>query len=96
MSIVEDGAAAAAAQVAADTGLVGAGNSFRQASCPPSTHDADSSSSNESEGEILKARRMRKEKMKAKIEKKAEKLMMKRIKEEKREAFFLRVTSSSS
>jgi hypothetical protein len=85
LSIVGDGAAAAAiiaAQVDAGTGLDGARNSFGQTSHSPSIHDADSSSSDESEGEISEARRRKKEKMKAKIEKKAEKLMMKRIKKE--------------
>ena len=52
-----------------------------------SIHDAassdDSSSSDEDEGEMSKARRSRKEKMKAKIEKKARNLMKQRIKEEK-------------
>ena len=42
----------------------------------------DSSSSDEDEGEMLEARRRRKEKMNTKIEKKARKLMKKRIKEE--------------
>jgi hypothetical protein len=85
MSIVGDGAYAAAtvaAQVDAGTGLDCAGNPFRQASHPPSIYHANSSSSDESEGETTEARRRRKEKMKAKIEKKTEKLMMKRIKEE--------------
>ena len=43
----------------------------------------DSSSSDEDEGEMSEAWRRRKEKMNAKIEKKARKLMKKRIKEEK-------------
>jgi len=53
---------------------------------PPSIHDAassDESNSSEDEGEMSEARRMRKEKMKEKIEKKARKLMKQRIKEEK-------------
>jgi hypothetical protein len=54
----------------------GAGNPFGQTSSPPSIHDADSSSIDESKSETSKVRR-RKEKMKAKIEKKAEKLMRK-------------------
>jgi hypothetical protein len=85
MSIIRDGAdtaATVAAQVDAGTGLDGAGNPFGQTSHSPSIHDADSSSSDENEGETSEARRRRKEKMKAKIEKKAEKLMRKRIKEE--------------
>jgi len=52
---------------------------------PPSIHDLssdESNSSDEDEGEMSDARRRRKEKMKAKIEKKARKLMKKRIKEE--------------
>jgi hypothetical protein len=65
-----DATATAAAQV-------GAGNPFGQTSHPPSIHDAGSSSSDESDGETSKVRRRRKEKMKAKIEKKAEKLMIK-------------------
>jgi hypothetical protein len=86
MSIVgygADAAATIAAQVDASIGLDGAGNPFGQKSRSPSIHDADSSSSDESEGGILEARRRRKEKMKAKIEKKAENLMTKRIKEER-------------
>ena len=60
---------------------------------PPCTHYAvsseESSPSDEGEGEMLEARRRRKEKMKAKIEKKARKLMKKRIKEErKKHPFF--------
>ena len=54
---------------------------------PPCTHYAvsseESSSSDEDEGEMSEARRRRKENMKEKIEKKARKLMKKRIKEEK-------------
>jgi hypothetical protein len=90
MSIVGDGAdaiATVAAQVNAGTGLDGAENPFgpRRSS---SIYDADLSSSDESEGETSEARR-RKEKMKAKIEKKADKLMMERIKEEsKKHPFF--------
>jgi hypothetical protein len=75
-------AATVTAQVDAGTELDGAGNPFGQTSRSPSIHDADSSSNDESKGETLEAIRRRKEKMKAKIEKKAEKLMMKRIKEE--------------
>jgi hypothetical protein len=85
MSIVGDGADAAAtvaAQVDAGIGLDGAGKPFRQTSRSPTIHDTDSSSSDKSNGETSGARRRRKKKMKAKIEKKAEKLMMKRIKEE--------------
>jgi hypothetical protein len=84
MFIVRDGAdaaATAAAQIDAGTGEDGARNPFGQASHLPSIHDADSSSSGESEGETSEAKRRRKEKMKTKIEKKAEKLMRKRIKE---------------
>jgi hypothetical protein len=54
MSIVRDGANAAAtiaAQVDAGTELDGAGNRFGQTRCSPSIHDADSSSSDESEGD---------------------------------------------
>ena len=43
----------------------------------------ESSSSEENEGEMSEARRRRKEKMNAKIEKRARKLMKKRVKEEK-------------
>jgi hypothetical protein len=85
MSIVGDDAdtvATVTAQIDAGTGLDSVGNPFRQTSCPPSIHDADSSSSDESEGETSEAKRRRKENMKEKIEKKAKKLMMKRIKEE--------------
>jgi hypothetical protein len=61
-------------------------NPFSQTSHPLSIHGSisseDSSSSDEGEGEDLVTRRRRKEKMKAKIEKKAKKLMKKRIKEE--------------
>jgi hypothetical protein len=85
MSIVGDGADAAATvvdQVNSGTGLDGAGNPFGQTSRSSSIHDADSSSSDESKGETLEARRRKKEKMKAEIENKAEKLMMMQIKEE--------------
>jgi hypothetical protein len=85
MSIARDGAEAVttvAAQIDAGSGLDGAGNPFGQTSCSPSIHDANSSSSDESKGETSEVRRRRKEKMQAKIKKKAEKLMMKRIKEE--------------
>jgi hypothetical protein len=85
MSIVGDGAdvtATAATQVDAGTGFNGAGNPFGQTSHPPSIYLQDSSSSDESEGETSEARRRRKEKMMAKIEKKAEKLMRKRLMEE--------------
>jgi hypothetical protein len=94
MSLVGDGADAAAtvaAQVDAGIGLDGARNPFGQTSRPPSIHDADSSSSDKSKGEIWEARRRRKEKMKAKIEKKAKKLMMKRIKEESEKHPFFRL-----
>jgi hypothetical protein len=61
-------------------------NLFNQTSRPPSIHGSisseDSSSSDKGEGEDLEARRRRKEKMKTKIDKKAKKLMKKRIKEE--------------
>jgi hypothetical protein len=85
MSIVGDGAdtaTTAAAQVDAGTGFDGAGNPFGQTSHPSSIYNQDLSSSDESEDETSEARRRRKEKMKAKIEKKAEKLMWKRLKEE--------------
>jgi hypothetical protein len=94
MSIVGDGADAAPtviAQVDAGIRLDGAKNPFGQTCHSPSIHDADSSSSDESEGETSEARRRRKEKMKAKIEKKAEKLMMKRIKEESEKHPFYRL-----
>jgi hypothetical protein len=89
MSQIGDGANAiknATTQAAADLGLGGsAGNPLCQGSHPPSirvsTSNDDSSSSDEGEGELSEARR-RKEKMKAKIEKKAKKMMRKRIKEE--------------
>jgi hypothetical protein len=59
-------------------------NPFSQISRSPSIHGSisskDSSSCDEGEGEDLEARIIRKEKMKAKIEKKAKKLMKKRIK----------------
>jgi hypothetical protein len=91
MSQIGDGTAdvskAAAAQATAGLGLGGSTmNPFSQTSRPPSIHGSisseDSSSSDEGEGEDLEARRRRKEKMKAKIEKKAKKLMKKRIKKE--------------
>jgi hypothetical protein len=70
------------AQASGGLGLEGgSGKPADQTSRPPSIHDEDSSSSDESERETSEARR-RKEKMKAKIEKKAGKLMRKRIKEE--------------
>jgi hypothetical protein len=99
MSIVGDGAdavATVAAQIDAGTGLDGAGNPFGQTSRSPSIHDADASSSDECESKTSEARRRRKEKMKAKIEKKAEKLMMKRIKEESEKHPFVQITSNSS
>jgi hypothetical protein len=85
MSIVGDGADAtttAAAQVDAGTGIDGAGNPFGQTSRPPSIYNQGSSSSDESKGETSEARRRIKEKMKARVKKKAEKLMRKRLKEE--------------
>jgi hypothetical protein len=91
MSQVGDGTAdvteIAVAQATAGLGLEGSTvNPFIQTSCQPSIHGSisseDSSSSDEGEGEDLEARRRGKEKMKAKIEKKAKKLMKKRIKEE--------------
>ena len=56
----------------------------------------ESSSSEENEGEMSEARRRRKEKMNAKIEKRARKLMKKRVKEEKEKTSLLRNVSSSS
>uniref|UniRef100_K3ZMI5 CCHC-type domain-containing protein n=1 Tax=Setaria italica TaxID=4555 RepID=K3ZMI5_SETIT len=80
----------AAATVVGATTSLGASNVYPfsqlSRSRPPSVHVAsssdDSSSSDELEGEDLEAKKRRKEKMKAKIEKKAIKLMKKRIKEE--------------
>uniref|UniRef100_K4AJQ3 Uncharacterized protein n=1 Tax=Setaria italica TaxID=4555 RepID=K4AJQ3_SETIT len=93
MSHSGDGAAttaAAAATVVGTTTSHGGGyvNPFSQfqRSRPLSIHIAsssdDSSSSNEIEGEDLNAKKRRKEKVKAKIKKRANKLMKKRIKEE--------------
>jgi hypothetical protein len=98
MSIVGDGAEAAttvAAQIDAGTRLDGVGNPFEQTSRSLSIYDADSSSIDKSKGETSEARRRRKEKMKAKIEKKAEKLMMKRIKEESEKHPFFRLNQVS-
>ena len=64
-----------------NTGAAGCSYNPFSGSQPPSIHDA--ASSDEDEGEMSKARRSRKEKMKAKIEKKARNLMKQRIKEEK-------------
>jgi hypothetical protein len=67
----------------------GSGKPTGQTSRPPSIHDGDSSSSDESEGETSEARRRRKAKMEAKIEKKVKKLMRKTTKEEsKKHPFF--------
>jgi hypothetical protein len=91
MSQVGDGTVdvtkVAAAQAAVGLGFRGGSrNPFGQISCPPSIHGSissdDSISSDEDEGGDTEAIKRRKKKMKAKIEKKAEKLMMKRIKEE--------------
>ena len=69
-----------------NVGATGSSYNPFSGSRPPSIHDAassDESSSSDDEDEISEARRRRKEKMKEKIEKKARKLMKKRIMEEK-------------
>jgi hypothetical protein len=71
----------AAAQVLTETGDIGTSHSPRIDKTPLSIHEV-TSSSNEDEGGMTEARRRRKEKMKAKIEKKAKQLMEKRIKQE--------------
>ena len=80
-------AVVAVAQAGMDAGADGSSrNPFGRATPPPSIHDLsseESSSSEEDEGEMSEARRRRIEKMNARIEKRARKLMKKRVKEEK-------------